>query len=1470
MDEANATPEFLTSPDPDYLRGLPSLDRDSLAIMTRAGDVVIARDCRVATYRLTRQTCEPDHDVEFKEPVTALAESDSGLIVAAGKALHAVTPYGPREIVPLDGLVRSVAVAGDTAFAAVGRQGRLDGTLVEIDLRQSVIASERSLRTASVVLTADPTGSFVGVSDGTTFRTMQVAGQPPCPDRPSPEPPKPPPPEDPCRCCKKDGHPDTPHHDDGRQQPPPGDHRPPPEPCDPGKSGVPTPGGGRVVGDGNGVTQHPPGGAVPWDPCRSHLFFEVDRIHLAGGHIVAANRDGRNVAVLASSDLRILHQAQYRHGAVVLAHHSQPQMVVFQHGRNVWERVVFDKFTPCVLEIEPTFDPDVLLGDSITFTGSPLPVLKGDRAPAIGAKRVLVIPAIDPGQSFNNADLGKLAAYFKRTGFTHVQDYYRENSFGLLQNIEVRVHGVDAGTGEPVRLPKPIADYYNPKYVGAHVDLVKSGLTFPTHVVFDGRESMTLNVQPQAKGRKPSTLHVKLTALLSAGKHEKYPAQIQFLGTETATVSVKRPNGANATLTLKFTPKVVDLKDDADLGTKLPDLENYLEGVFLAAEGAAAITPRLFAKPAVRRVDQGTGGPGLIVTTVSHASATGPKLEVNSVNYTGAKDPLGLKTAFTGRMSVNAGVSTTLQTYIDYVTVLAQEATGFNHTQRRLAADPVVIGDAASGKLTSSIFISEEDGGPGATMSLSNIAEMGALFDTWIGVPNTNVTAGRSATPKDGNDGFDGLINDVFTEVVNRQAAPGKHLEKKADIEKFFAPFDMVIVGVLFPVTTKAGDDRFPRPDEVWNAGPTSWNSDMRAVEAPRTAQFRPLPKDITFFSNWNLVPFAAPPDFPLMCHELGHAVGFDDLYAREAGYRDDLIYLGPWAMMHAHPSLSHHCGYHKWQAGWIPDHRVHTIERPAEDQTLTREVLLVPVEHWHANDALVGAARAAFNRPQLPVVQLVELNLGGDADVFGLIEARQRAAKFSHNLPQDPAVLVTNCIVWWDKTRYAFNGRYRAPAHLLHSNSSTDSGQPFFARLQNPGDTFDLARGKELPVKGIVVTVLDRKNVSGVEVFHIKVERKHSKEFIDLFFSSSDPYYKNPDIWVDWFGDNGPGGKTSSRDKKDVHVFPIGQPDHQGEKIQVPDIGEELHWLVARLRNIGNVRAEQVKLNFSICDPPGAGDRGAFIVRDSVTIPQVPPTGHDKPIIEAGQWLVPAGLKGHTCVMVEVADLRVPLDHTGAALASDDVWQANNKAQKNVDQIGPKSNSPFEPVEFEFSVNNSAQWPEVAYLEPEGLPYGMKLTVTPRRRTIGAGETAIFRCTLELDDKVIDASCRGDHNFRINAWRVDQESSIKWGGVEYQVRPRKRTTTDVGGSWFNNDVEINGHVSPSNVTGRVRLRLAYTNHHARWVSVDLQPGATFSYKEKSPSAFGELFVIALFEGNKYYSESRSPQRKITPPPPIH
>ncbi len=186
-------------------------------------------------------------------------------------------------------------------------------------------------------------------------------------------------------------------------------------------------------------------------------------------------------------------------------------------------------------------------------------------------------------------------------------------------------------------------------------------------------------------------------------------------------------------------------------------------------------------------------------------------------------------------------------------------------------------------------------------------------------------------------------------------------------------------------------------------------------------------------------------------------------------------------------------------------------------------------------------------------------------------------------------------------------------------------------------------------------VRVLDIRPVNrpdgNVSVFHTLVTREVA-DFIDLGFVKSNPYYKNPDLWLDSPGNN-EGGPP--------RVYPEGEPTDQGEVIQVPRaecneaLGQcaEPHWVVARVRNYGTIPAEQVQLEFFVCRPPGAGDNGNYQRFDTVIVPSVPPvnTPMGTPAIAHATWNVDKNERGHTCMRVVIADAQIPEDIAGIQL---------------------------------------------------------------------------------------------------------------------------------------------------------------------------------------------------------------------------
>jgi hypothetical protein len=663
-----------------------------------------------------------------------------------------------------------------------------------------------------------------------------------------------------------------------------------------------------------------------------------------------------------------------------------------------------------------------------------------------------------------------------------------------------------------------------------------------------------------------------------------------------------------------------------------------------------------------------------------------------------------------------------------------------------------------------------------------------------------------------------------------------------------------MLIAVDAPVST--ADPESVQPWEAWNVTPLNKPFTFRGAEWMGTFASTD-DKSIQLQAVWTLDFFIQPPDpnagkpdIALMCHEIGHGIGFRDLYSA-TGYREDLAYLGDWAIMCNHWNKPHHCGYHKQEAGWITSDRVITIPPADPMAPSTTEALLIPIELWDNN--YPADARAAFGAdPSMPVVQLVQLDLGGDEAVYDLIEARQKGVQFSQQLPTTPGIIMTNALEPYDDQRYAFNGNYRRELQLLNPDNI----------LQNPGDSFDLGKAPALPAAGITVTVIDRKLVRDANVFHVKVDRKNTA-FIDLYFSSADPYYKNPDLYVDWAGDN------PSKKPEDHDTYPLGQPTDQGDDVRIPPQGTELHWIVARIRNRGGVQAEQVKLDYRMCVPPGGGDRsGNFQLMGSVTLDQVP--SGDVPVFGVFEWDVPAGFGGHTCLAVEVADYKIPRDSDGTALATADVWLANNHAQKNVDHFVPLQHSPYAPTEFLYSVHNDAPRVEYAYLEPDGLPYGMKLTVTPRGQFVNPKTSVLFRCTLELDDTIIDAGCRSDRQFRLVTWRREAESTTRWGGVQYKVSPRKGVAVTLSGWWnYGNTVHLDGKIAPDPGGGTVRLWLAFSGVDAVWIPVAAGTGGTFAWDGTSPAGSTTLNAVARFEGNATYGPAESPMVTINQPPPL-
>jgi hypothetical protein len=1352
-----------------------------------------------------------------------------------------------RDFAKLVGQVCSVLVAGPHVYMVVRCDTHTCAILFEIELLSGRIVSETPLSSCDIDLAASPSGNRIAISDrrNNTVSTRGTSGHQPCPAAPpvttstgSQQPPAP----DSCSCPAGGGQ--TPVSTQGPygSTASPGDG----SPCVPGSAGVPDDHGSTMVGGNGGVSKRPQvesggnpyggrgpsgnhqvGGGVTQGPmdCYGHLAWQVDRLRWAGSFVLATQGNYmRRMAVLQSSDMRVVQQRDFgNQGALVFANPTTEAALLYHPKRGVWEWIdlVDDRYISALDRKPHLIDP---FSDQKTFTGQQTYSLIKDHVPTMGEVRVIVLPVVEPGQAYNDPDLGKLGAFLQKSLFSACDAFYHEASYNQTWTT-FRTLGLDVGpAGKPLVLPKGIGSYFYPPFFPGGGDISIQTKAPGPHVSFEGSETMVLHAQPREEGRQADDFTVRFSAASLLSNQGAFPVKLMFNGVETAHIIFTDRNAASHTLNLTFPAGTVQI-DSGAVPAGLQSVADFLDSRIQAAEQSAGFAARVFAKPVVKRVQSNNLDFGELHIQLAFAPtlAAGPQpAAVTTVTSfgSGAAD-LGFTNAIPGMFTFGPD-AVRFGTYLSRLLRLAEEEKDYTFVSR-MFSDTVTVSSMAT-MVTMSFRLSDDDGGPGAFILLNSSSFLAGS----VTVGGSESTKDNANAPKD----MGTFINDTFTAALARIGG--------SDPVSFFNGYHVVIVGMVGAPTGIA-------PAEAWSAAAPSIPADLREAQMMWTAVDN-TDKARQFKSRWILQFLNGGASAATLSHEMGHAYGFRDLY-EESAHRKDLRYLDEWALMGHESNFPHHAAYHKWQAGWIPESRILDVPKPDPIGPINREALLVPNEFW--DDGMEAAVKAAYGGSDLPVVQLIRMDLGGDGGMFNLVEARQKGSKFSQFLPAQPALLVTNAIEPWDDTRYALNDRYRRELQLL--NTGLD--------LTAVGTTFNLGAAPVLPARGITVKIQEIRDVprpSGVvKVFHVMASREKA-DYVDLGFTSADPYYKNPDVWLDWPGDN-PGGSGPEAHRS----YPEGMPIDQGETIQVPKEGVEPHWMVARVRNYGTVRAEQVKLEYFICQPPGAGDRGNFQLMRSPVVPVIQP---GIPLEVPANWDVYPTDGGHSCLLVQIADYTIPRDTNGIALGSDDVFKANNHAQKNFDQFVAAKHSPYEPVEFDYSVNNDGVFDEVAYLDPLYLPYGMKLTVSPVRRRIKPKETAIFHLKLELDDQVIDAGCRNDHEFTLVTWRETGESVERWGAVHYKIRPRLATKTTISGGWYNNNASVSGAVSPDPGAGTVlRVRINFNNQKAYWTTVTLTAGGTYKMNLAVPAEAASLQAEAMFEGNTLLAPSRSDPVTVSP-----
>ena len=1170
------------------------------------------------------------------------------------------------------------------------------------------------------------------------------------------------------------------------------------------------------VAKGSAVTRNPL--CHPDDPCNQRVDFEISKLYRTGMYLLAASAQGKEFVLMDAYSLRILHAHSFgQHGATLATSHNAKVILAYRWASRSW--MVLD--VDAIVEHLPPLDtPSPTPAESITFYGRDLQHLSILSAVNTGLYRVIALPIVEPGQDFGDPDVSRFGAFMRPNAFDVIHNYYNEVSSGqvtpAMLDVQIELFGSDVGPGGgPLLMPKAIRDYFwLPFRVGGLVASVPA--VSPYNVSLDGTEHLTLHVVPRI--RSEENLTVPFYAIGFRKVYDLFPVMLVFDGSGAAQLKVTDRAGTTWNLALNFPPKTINIQA-ADVDAGIEELRSYLASVLQDAEAAAGVPPGidLFIIE-VRRVKRAGSDFGNLDINFRFAGGPGAAKGRVSLVTQSNLTLIGFNNPSTGQFSFGTDRGR-LETYIERVVREAEADAGYSFTNSLIGG---VVVTFSANVLTIEIKMSENDGGESenpprkASVSVLDVSGLDSLgFNTAQTVEGQSNVNSQNALRDE-----EGFMNDVFTAAVDRLGGEVGLLEE----------YNAVLIAIVGAP-----------PSGEWNAEQPDVDG-LRMFHRWVTATYK-ADKSIQLQKSFVATILDATPDNPTTAHELGHALGLPDLYW-QSGYRDDLLYMDNWEIMNSHGQMPHLCSLHKHLEGWIGDDLMEKVPLPKPSGPISSECLLVPVEYW--DDGMETAVQSTFGSA-LPVKRAMSVDLGGDSGQFDFVEARQKGLQFSQYLPATGAVLVYNAINAFDDTRYAENMRYRRKIHRL--NTGFD--------LVNAGDLFDLAKAPELSAVGVKVSIKDKRPVlrpyGTVNVFHVIVEREEAA-YVDLHFTEAPPY-RCPDIYVDWAGDN------PSSDPDDHYQYPDGEPSDQGEKVHYPSSGVELHWVVARVHNQGTAPAKNVKVNARKYNP-GAGDASDKPIFQSSTLDEVPAGGFMTVPIE---WSVTPEDNKHQCLRCDIADWDLPKDPTDViALASDDVWLSNNWGQKNVTRFVALSGSPYEPIPFEYTVTNDGIDSEKAFLEPEGLPVGMKLTVSPRIRVIAPKETAVFNCTLELDDNVIGVGCKNDRAFLLVTWRVADDSAERWGACKYIISPRKGTEVTIGGSWSGEGILVSGVVNDKG-TGSILLRTYFDGGDPKWRRVPLSPGGTYHIEFK-PESDKPLELMAYYEGSADLADAYSPVLHLMPP----
>lgn len=1440
-------------------------------------------------------------EIEAQDRIQAIACGSDGRLYLAvedreGSLLQLLRGERLSDVAKLPCAPRHLSVVGQNLAAVLEDGPGVVARLIAIDRRSGRTIAEAPI--VGEVSRLRPAGNdHVVLADRASRMVSRVALSRTCPpgseDRPrQPDPHEPSTPDRRCdppehtSCCGgKVVRPENtvdPHDPESRRPP----RRQPPEYCRPGDDGI---------DDGCWFTVVIADRLIRinlCDPdaesCTRSIFSRIERLERVGRGLLALTEGGRALVEIDPVSLAAVDRIHLR---------DRVDFIMPAEAAGIAYAVTNDGSFLAQVEV-----PSAQAGASAQLTltggqsekvveGSSLAIPEPGPVLAVGPMNLLIVPVQDPAQDYEEDDLvdfksvmGDIFVLGEDAPLRIIQRYYDEQSNGA-QQINFEIFGADTPAwheGEPLPLLNEVRSYYYPSFAPGGLRMTPSLGSLPAEYGFTGAERRTISVV--------SAVNITATELNATEFELVFPAYILTfelgsgltvsIGTGAAGPQIDYRDRSGTPRSILLDPSVLGSNQAidfdasmADLGPSLESLRDALQTILSSADTAGD-----FDAVEVRWVKTGSS---LGQINILFSFAPGSGTDVPRINSFGsALDALlglpansitrlqgfGLFPAPSGGID---GHSDEIAAYLKQVMLLAEAAaSSTGYVPERMLGDANVVAADDGGDLDLSVQlnISLLHGGGG----VAHIVAGGGSGDDPLGMAQGQPILGSDFTYDQRNllidkEAYFGEIYGAMIAAIDAHTGGSPEGGGWNGVVNHLGSYDTIFVVPIAPPP--------PSSPGLWtvqeaietdglrasvNSGMTisDPNGIAPAVGARWGVQYQNFDSRI----GGNTRTFA---------HEIGHSLGLSDQYFSDK-FHPALKYLGGLDLMGSSAAdWPHFCAYHKLALGWFDAADRIVIDQPAAAVTTSRRVILVPVEWW--DTALQSDFEDAF--PAEPgsteATGAVLCDLGGDGGVLAVIEARSPGEEFSAEMARPGnagRVTITNVLDYGTKGRYGqvlpdaegvpddvVKGllRYRRRIHEVERHLQVDP---------NP---YDMANAPGFPVPGLTVEVVQEESVTvdgtAVPAYLCEIVWELGPN-ADVGFSDNEKEWRSSDIGIDYVGTFGAQAGTTD--------WPVGQPSHVGDDVIIPGSGEEPHEVMVRVWNFGNTTAHNVEVELFLRDPGGGGDPDRHGLYDTHTIAEVPPEAESGPVEIRFGWNVPAGQEPHVCWRTQIA--RFELGEGAAAIpVSSDARISNNWAQQNIFETDVVYSSPPDPIETRFSVHNDGAFIERTYLEPRGMPRGVRMRIRPREMTVPPFSSRHFQIRLEFDEEIIDDPCRRDMDILVQCWRHEDHFEEPWGASLFKLKVRRKTETSVAGSWLGGlvgSLSLNGQVEPGDALGKVALHLDFQNGEpARWVETPLSIGGLFDEVIDTTDIQHDdvVVVTATYQGSPIHAVSTSEPTSI-------